>query len=273
MTFEQEYYEAEGFWEGNMISDERNMTRIAQTIGLIPSDCKSLLDVGCGNGRFVHKILETRSDLKVIATDRSLEAMQYVQCEKFISSIENIGVKDNYVDCVSCLEVLEHIHDPNYKKSLDELARVSSKYLLISVPYKENLIDSLTQCPKCSCSFNLELHMRSYDEKDIDNMFEKSGYELVKKLNIIKSKKLLGQSILNKIKKNIKVGAKPEFKSPICVVCGYKPEKKFILSQSVENIIPSKTKVNKGLINIIKSIWPKINAEGYWIIALYQKKN
>ena len=149
MSYEKEYYEFPGFWSGSALDDENNRIRIHTTSLMIPDDCSSLLDVGCGNGKFIHKVLEFRPGMRVIGTDRSQEAIQYLQAEKFVSDIDHLTVNDGFADCISCLQVLEHIHDATYQQSLAELARVSKKYLLISVPYNEDLKKSFTECPKC----------------------------------------------------------------------------------------------------------------------------
>jgi SAM-dependent methyltransferase len=47
-------------------------------------------------------------------------------------SIYELPYKDNSFDLVICTEVLEHLDDP--QKALQEMVRVSKKYLLLSVP-------------------------------------------------------------------------------------------------------------------------------------------
>lgn len=97
----------------------------------------SILDVGCGEGFTLNK-------LQLAGIGRKLEGIEYQkraielgkkQYPELIikqGSIYKLPYKANSFDLVLCTEVLEHMDDP--KKALNELVRVSKKYLLLSVP-------------------------------------------------------------------------------------------------------------------------------------------
>ncbi len=271
MSFEKEYYEAPDFWAGSMLADEDNNTRIKTTVDLIPSDCNSVLDVGCGNGKFLHKIKETNTTIKVIGTDRSDEALQYVNAEKFVSNITEIPKENEFADCVTCLQVLEHIHDATYAASLKELARVAKKYIIVSVPYNEDLKKSFTECPKCKSEFSWELHMRSYTNHDMEHMFDAEGFSLVKSLNIVQREELMGQQFFNKIRQILKPSAPKQFRSPICIVCGFKPENQIGTTIASTNQTSINSGSATGIKSAIKRLWPKQKVDGYWVIALYKR--
>jgi ubiquinone/menaquinone biosynthesis C-methylase UbiE len=268
MSFEKAYYESPAFWAGNMVADQANTIRIEETIKMIPADVQSLIDVGCGNGKFLNKILANKSISKLIGIDRSMEALKHVLTDRFISDINDIKLENGYADCVSCLQVLEHIPFPVYEKSLSELARVSRKYILISVPYKEKLEASFTSCPKCKTSFNKELHLRNYFEKDIDSLFEPFGFKILSKKNIIASKELVGINAFRYIKNKITKRAPQKFESPICILCGFDNENKFSIDDGPKNNAGEKA----SLLRQLKKWWPTYTKDGYWILALYEKK-
>ena len=48
---------------------------------------------------------------------------------KFILSKKKLSYKDNYFDLAFCTSVLHHVEE--YKKTINELVRVSSKYIFI----------------------------------------------------------------------------------------------------------------------------------------------
>jgi ubiquinone/menaquinone biosynthesis C-methylase UbiE len=267
MSFEKEYYESPEFWSEGMVADLSNTARINETIALIPDDSRSLLDVGCGNGVFPNKLIKEKPELKVVATDRSKEALKHVLSEKFESDISNIPVNDLQYDCVTCLQVLEHIPVQMYDASLKELARVAKKYVLISVPFNEVLENSFTKCPYCKSTFNLDLHLRSYTLETIENLFSKHHFKLEKHINVVKQKKLLGIELYINLLKSFSTPQPEKFNSPICPVCGF-VNKDFNIKKPAQNTDElSKNQFKKTL----KSIWPKVEIPGYWIIALYQR--
>jgi ubiquinone/menaquinone biosynthesis C-methylase UbiE len=99
---------------------------------------KKALEVGCGEG------LSTVKLHKMLGNNVELSASEYVdslvkiakQNNPNISIIEEDVYKlkreDNSFDLVFLLEVLEHLDYP--EKALEELKRVSSKYLILGVP-------------------------------------------------------------------------------------------------------------------------------------------
>ena len=110
--------------------------KIKKIIANFDTDCR-ILEVGCGAGESSRKIFE-------MLAGRYFEASEFD--ERYVKKLLELNLpykisqedvncmhrKDNEFDCVIFLEVLEHISD--YEQALKELFRVSSKYVLISVP-------------------------------------------------------------------------------------------------------------------------------------------
>ena len=100
-------------------------------------EIKSILDIGCGEGFTLRRLKEHGIGKKFTGIDSSREAISLGKKENpdlnlKIGDIYNLKFKDKSFDLVISTEVLEHLGDP--KKALDELRRVSKKYLLLSVP-------------------------------------------------------------------------------------------------------------------------------------------
>lgn len=97
------------------------------------------MDAGCGEG-FILKILHEHKIGKTLeGVDFSDEAIRigktlhpYLNLKK--ERIYSLRYNSNQFDIVLCTEVLEHLEDP--KKALEEIERVSSKYVLITVPHE-----------------------------------------------------------------------------------------------------------------------------------------
>ncbi|OGH08933.1 MAG: hypothetical protein A2152_03500 [Candidatus Levybacteria bacterium RBG_16_35_6] len=100
-------------------------------------EISSVLDVGCGEGFTLKKLKEKGIGKEFTGIDSSKEAIALGKNENpdldlQTGDIYNLKFRDKSFDLVISTEVLEHLEDP--KKALEELRRVSKKYLLLSVP-------------------------------------------------------------------------------------------------------------------------------------------
>ena len=88
-------------------------------------DKHSILDIGCGEGITLEKLIKR-------FPDKTIKGIDYIQenieiCRKHglpveWGSVYDLKINDNSVDCVIFLEVIEHLTD--YKKALREIFRV-----------------------------------------------------------------------------------------------------------------------------------------------------
>ncbi len=260
-TFEKTYYESEKFWEEGTLLDAENLNRYIKTIECIPDDVENLADIGCGNGIFGKLLAEHRPHIETMSIDRSETALKYVKTPKMVGDINQIPLADNSYDCVSTLQVLEHIPVPLYQTVLTELVRVSKKYVLVSVPYQERLKASFTECPKCHSSFNVELHFRSYQLTDIQQLFQQQGASMVAHWILPKTNwDYAGMGVFDTVKTWLNL-PKP-FLSPICPVCGYSEQEYFDRLEA--------EKKPEGIKAKLKKVWPKLPQQASWIVAVYK---
>lgn len=264
--FEKEYYEDESFWSDGMVTDETNIKRIKSTIELIPKDVKSLLDVGCGNGVFLNSLFDRKMKMDLTGTDRSHTALKYVKTKKVQSDITNLPFNDNEFDCVSCLEVIEHLPHTVYESALAELVRVSKRFIIISVPFEEKLEDAFTKCPKCKSLFNSDLHFRNFSQTEFKELMNEYNCK-----NLVNFK--LGEYSRYKWHKLYQKAFYPEqiytWNSPICPLCGYS-ETADHTKINLNNRIVKNNKFITFLKSIPKLVWPK-EKKYYWIIGLFEK--
>jgi len=273
-SFEKEYYEADRFWEGESLSDAGNLLRIQRTTAFIPEDVKSLADIGCGNGIFLNYLHDKNPGLQLTGVDRSETALRFVKTSNLPGDIAAIPLSDHSVDCVSCLEVIEHLPVTVFDQALRELARVSKQYIIVSTPYSEVLEENHTQCPRCKSIFNADLHLRNFSVAEIENLLEPYGYHCVKH-------ELLGERINYKghylFRKIFYPKQFRQWRSPICPICGYREAQAPLPTHPVvtESPVMAMNGVHRrSLLSYVswlpKTVWPK-EKKYYWILALYKK--
>ncbi|HID64657.1 MAG TPA: class I SAM-dependent methyltransferase [Anaerolineae bacterium] len=98
-----------------------------------------ILDAGCGEGFVVSYLLQGNDGLIITGIDCNLEAIeiarQMVPGVLFdVGDLREMPYGDDSFDLVMCLEVLEHLPDP--QRGLCELRRVTSAHCLVSVPHE-----------------------------------------------------------------------------------------------------------------------------------------
>ncbi len=108
---------------------------------------KSVLDVGCGDGKLIYEICRDQKLLneveEIIGIDKNSRAIQfakifnmYNKTQFFEESVFDYECKD--FDMVILLEMIEHIHPDELVRLLKKISSFlgENKYLIISVPSK-----------------------------------------------------------------------------------------------------------------------------------------
>ncbi len=104
---------------------------------LKPIKPSRILDVGCGEGFTLIMLGRNKIGKVYEGVDNSAEALKigrkmYPNLGIKHGDIYKLPYKDDSFDLVICSEVLEHLENP--AQALKELRRVSSKYVVLSVP-------------------------------------------------------------------------------------------------------------------------------------------
>lgn len=131
-------------WVGRLLTRAVNWYR-ALLISLFIKP-KTVLDVGCGTGEL---ILELRKrGIDAYGVELSKDALELVpdEIKQYVAlgdPTDKLPHKTNEFDLVATFDVLEHIDRGKLRKALDEMTRVSRKYILHKIYTRENVFITL----------------------------------------------------------------------------------------------------------------------------------
>ncbi len=131
----------------------------------------SALNIGVGNG-YLESIL-VQKGVNISCLDPSNSAIDKIQEHLGLGEqakagfSQNIPFSNESFDYVIMSEVLEHLDDEIFKKTLSEVMRVlkvGGKFLG-TVPADENLKEGIVVCPKCGEYFHRWGHVQSFSQE------------------------------------------------------------------------------------------------------------
>ncbi len=160
------YYEHYRWEDYNISNILKN--KIKKILENIPSDVETIIDIGCGNGLITNFLADK---YKIIGVDRSKNALKHVEKEKLLCSSDYLCVKKSSFDLVFSSELLEHLENKTFQKTIDEIKRVCKNYIFLTVPNNEFIEKDFIKCPSCGNVFNKIYHLRNINLDKIKDLF------------------------------------------------------------------------------------------------------
>src|SRR3989344_11821 len=127
----------------NPISSYHLDVRLNAALEWVPNRTQRLLDIGCGEGYFLQKLLSQRKSIQAFGVDISQTnlnfAKKHIPDAKFLlAPAEKLPFKTAFFDCITCLEVLDHLPKP--EKPIREIYRVLKPdgTFILSIPSYDN---------------------------------------------------------------------------------------------------------------------------------------
>lgn len=145
--------------------------RIADTLGMIPPDCASVLEVGCGSGDILNRVQTPLA----FGTDVVRRGLVRARRPVAVSSILALPFGDRSVDAVLCAQTLEHLDPADLPAAAAELRRVARRHVIVTVPWEEDLLFSSHRCPECGTVFHIHGHQSSFGPADLARLFPGAG--------------------------------------------------------------------------------------------------
>ena len=223
MSRAEEYYSNFGRWSIEeyvaeyVLKNPLEMGRFNAILENIPHNVSTLLDIGCGPGVFLHRLEEQRGikGIGIEITDRKIKYAQDILSVNVLKgNARHLPFRAEAFEVVTALELIEHLPYDVYEETVEEIQRVSKKWIIISVPYCENR--AYVTCPYCGAKFNPNYHLRSFDEERVKKIF--SDFKMVKLEKAGVSFQL--PQFFEKISGRLLKQTFPEF--AVCPACGYR---------------------------------------------------
>ena len=144
-----------------------------------------VVDVGCGSGGPL-QFLSTRG-ARVTAIDVSEEAISVARdavasqggiVDFVLAPTQEIPLPDNYATRVVCMEVLEHVDDPEY--SLSEMFRVGQSGALYLLTVPDAIAERIIGGVGGPEYFKKPNHIRVIERDEFENLVRGAGLEILK---------------------------------------------------------------------------------------------
>ena len=262
-NFEKEYYENPDFWEDDRYGDAETLKTRA-VMNWIPSHTQTILDIGCGNGWFTNYANTTHN---LVGIDRSRAALRHVKTTCCQADAGDLPFLSESFDLLVSMEMLEHLPFESYLRTIKEIARVTRKYVLITVPYKERLNLKLAVCPECGCKFHRWYHMRSFSRKDMQQLFGNQPIAM-KNLRLEGVLPVKQVPLLSTLLRWYNWRFNRRFPSlSTCPLCGFRKDK----PQSLSTVDSASAKKISQFIKGIEAKLPFKSTTYRWWMGLYQK--
>jgi SAM-dependent methyltransferase len=151
--------------------------RVKSLLSLISQKGYCVLDIGARDGYL--SVALTDYFERVIALDLCKPFINCIKITPVKGDVTSLNFPDNYFDLVFCAEVLEHIPTQMLTKACSEISRVAKDYVIIGVPYKQDIRVGRTTCQGCGKVNPPWGHINVFDEKKLIDFFPQMHCEKV----------------------------------------------------------------------------------------------
>jgi 2-polyprenyl-3-methyl-5-hydroxy-6-metoxy-1,4-benzoquinol methylase len=168
---------------------------------LISKDIKTILDVGCGEGVFLKYIKDlTQAETWGIEMITALEGKIKENTDHYLlGKIEDLldSLPDNYFDCITFNDVLEHMVEPSKVLELIKPKLSPQGIIVASIPNVRLLTNLKKLIVNKDWMYSDQgildsTHLRFFTKKSMKRLFENAGYKVIlqKGLNKLSSQKV-----------------------------------------------------------------------------------
>lgn len=144
-------------------------SRVADLMGLLPLDVHSVLEIGARDGYISLRLAERGLSVTSLDLEKPLIKHQNIRCVQ--GDVTALEFPDKAFDLVFCSEVLEHIPPGMLRRACREIVRVATNYVLIGVPFRQDIRLARTTCGACGKVNPPWGHVNRFDEALLCKLF------------------------------------------------------------------------------------------------------
>ena len=146
----------------------REQLRIADLMSLAPGGDR-VLEIGARDCYLSRRL--TALYREVTALDLRKPEIDEPGIVPVQGDVTALDFADGSFDTVFCTEVLEHVPPQKLRQACGEIARVSSRWALIGVPYRQDLRANRTRCARCGAVNPTTGHLSRFDRGRLEELF------------------------------------------------------------------------------------------------------
>ena len=158
-----------------------------QVIFNIEEGMKKIIDIGCGEGITLEKLIKKFPDRDIKGIDCAKENVEI--CKGYglpatQGTVYELNIKDDSVDCCIFTEVIEHLEYP--QKALKEIHRILRKDGLLLLLFPNDFIFKIARLLtfKFKEAFYEPRHLRQWTPWTIRHLLNEVGFKIIKQKSI-----------------------------------------------------------------------------------------
>ena len=155
--------------EAGSSAQSREKERLERTLAMLPAEVGMGLEIGCYDFRLTDLL---RAKMDLVSIDLPRQVTRHEDYRLAFGDIQQLPFGKGSFDMVVCTEVLEHLPDRVLNRGVQELKRVSRKYILISVPDRQRVWNELFKCSACGFTCNSMGHLQCFDKNRLTRLLE-----------------------------------------------------------------------------------------------------
>lgn len=160
MTQNKRLYESGPVWDRDLQLGQKNLLQALKDF--FPPNANTVLDVGCGDGKITRALIAA-TGREITGLDSSPEALSRCDFETVNGDATALPYADRQFDLVMTTDMLEHLPEEMEERAWRELFRVAATFVMVAVPFREELLDATARCQACGSKYHVNWHMRRYD--------------------------------------------------------------------------------------------------------------
>jgi len=170
------------------LEDTWRFHRLKKVTETLTKNCHGLLlDIGCNDCQITRFL--PKKQFQYIGADLSRQALRKGKgCQRILADACNLPLRDEFVDVISCFEIIEHTQEPH--ALIREIARTLKPEgkLLISTPNQKSMfikIQNAAHLPRFHDWRYVETHYQTFMPQKLDSLLKKHGFRIIKKIRSI----------------------------------------------------------------------------------------